>query len=462
MPQLITPNSRGGRPQPGGAQVLDVGKRPELKQALLSGRLRDLTAPFMYHDPSKEIAFILMPLELNLRDTDQQRIIGQMTQSVMRDLPENAPRGYLLQPRMFYSFQSLVEAILEKDGITPEMLKAQQARGDLIRDLMRMVDPEQRRKMLRDNDALADNAFFEMIGASIEMNLEAGREAGAQQLSDVQKMAVEETTYGKVVGRRIEALTALQKTPTREVLLEQLVASDDPITRETLVAIGRQLIDYSFFQALTTRIDAADAAEKTRLLALRKEVQDVRDRFDASQKAYLDSKAALVNDILGAKDPLALARERAGEIDDAFFALLQANIQQAQQAKDEEMAKALSAVYSIGMQIVNESQPPEMQVISALMAAKYPDETEKLLLELKASGADARLVQIMGQLAEQLAREDRTEASAALTSVMMQASRILPPYDPNKDAGNDDGGAPPPPPPAEPPPTKPLIEIARR
>ena len=107
----------GGRPQPMSAQVLDVGKRPEIKNALLSGRMTNLTAPFMYHDPAKELAFILMPLELNLRETDQQRIIGQMTQSVMRDLPETAPRGYLLQPKMFFTFQSLIEAILEKDGI---------------------------------------------------------------------------------------------------------------------------------------------------------------------------------------------------------------------------------------------------------------------------------------------------------------------------------------------------------
>lgn len=467
MPQLITPNSRGnmggGRPQPMSAQVLDVGKRPEIKNALLSGRMTNLTAPFMYHDPAKELAFILMPLELNLRETDQQRIIGQMTQSVMRDLPETAPRGYLLQPKMFFTFQSLVEAILEKDGITPEMLRAQQARADLIRDLMRAIEPESRRKILRDNDAIADVSFFELLGASIEANLDSGRKAAAQGLADLQKLAIEETTYGKRVGVRIEAMQVFQKAPTRETLLEQLSLATDVETRETLIAMGRQLVDYAFFQQLTARLDAAsDPVEKQRLVDLRKDVQDIRDRLDASQRAFLETKAALVNDILGAEDPLEHARAHEREIDDAFFSLLQANMQQAQQQGDEELFKALGTVYQIGTQIMTERQPPEVQVINALLSAKYPDETEKMLIQLKDTGADDRLTAVMGQLAEQLAQEDRSDTAARLTSIMLQAGRILPKYDPDKDPGNaaQPPGSGPTPPPE--PPKKPMFEIARR
>ena len=112
MPQLITPDGMRAQSKPQGVQVVDVGRNPEMKQMMLAGRL-PLVAPFIYHDPSKEIAYVLMPMELNLRDTDQQRVIGQFTQAIMRNLPENAPRGYLLQPKTFFTFQSLVEAILE-------------------------------------------------------------------------------------------------------------------------------------------------------------------------------------------------------------------------------------------------------------------------------------------------------------------------------------------------------------
>jgi hypothetical protein len=119
------------------------------------------------------------------------------------------------------------------------------------------------------------------------------------------------------------------------------------------------------------------------------------------------------------------------------------------------------------------------------LAAKYPDETEKLLHEVK-DIADDRLIQVMIQYADQLSQNDRTDMAAKMTQIMVQARGILPKYDPSNDpdAQSPSGGAPPPPPPAPPPggglitdlrggappppppndgePRKPLIEIARR
>ena len=65
----------GGRPQPMSAQVLDVGKRPEIKNALLSGRMTNLTAPFMYHDPAKELETVAV----NQWDEGEQRIVNDLT-----------------------------------------------------------------------------------------------------------------------------------------------------------------------------------------------------------------------------------------------------------------------------------------------------------------------------------------------------------------------------------------------
>ncbi len=457
MPQLVTPGGMRGAPrqQPMTAQVIDVGRDPALKTALLSGRLADLTAPFMYHDPAMQLALILMPMGLGMNDTEQQRIIGQFTQTVMRGLPENAPRGYLLQPRIFYGFQSLIEAILEKDGITPDMLKQQQERVDLIRDLMRATSEESLRQMARANDARIDNALFELLNASIEANLEAGREQAAQQLAGLQQVLVEETTFGKQIGARMAIVEAFQKNPTRENLVDQLIAAPDQDTREGLVTLGRQLIDYLFFQVLTSRIDAAPSEQKDALIALRKEVQDIRDRIDAASRAVMQKKAELINQIISSDKPLETARQNEQEIDELFMNLLQANVQQAQQRGDQELARALGAVQQIAMQIFTERQPPEVQLINALMSLKYPDETRKLLEQVK-DQIDDRLIPVMGQFAEQLAQQDRTELSAKLTQIMVQARAILPKFTPPPDGAQGPAAAPPPEPP------KPKIEIARR
>ena len=89
-------------------------------------------------------------------------------------------------------------------------------------------------------------------------------------------------------------------------------------------------------------------------------------------------------------------------------------------------------VYNIAMQIMTERQPPEVQLVNALLQAKYPDDTAKMLNEIK-NQVDDRLIGAMSQLADQLAQNDRTDTAAKLTQIMVQARGILPKYDPAKD-----------------------------
>jgi hypothetical protein len=360
---------------------------------------------------------------------------------------------------VFFTFQSLIEAILEKDGITPEMLREQQAKVDLLRELARASDEAALRERARENDAKIDATFFEILNASIEANVASGRENAAQQLANMQRILIEETTYGKKVGERMAMLEAFQKTPTRETLLEQLVKAPDAESREMLIALGRQLLDYAFFQQLTSRIDASDEEGKAKLIALRKEIQEVRDKVDAASRAYMEEKAGLIEAIASSKNPLETARERERDIDDAFFAVLQANLREAQQRNDEQTVRALSAINDIAMQVVAERQPPEVQMVNALLAAEYPEETKKILEELK-DVADDRLITLMIQFADQLAQADRTDLAAKLTNIMVQARGILPKYDPSRDGAPSQGESGAQPPPPEPP--KPTIEIARR
>jgi hypothetical protein len=449
MPQLITPNTlrAAGREQPL-IQVIDVGREPALKAALLSGRLTNLAAPFIYHDPAKQLALVLMPMELNLNDLEQQRVIGQLTQVVMRGLPEDAPRAYLLQPKVFFSLQSLIEAILEADGVTPEMLRAQQERVDLLRDLVRLLgDEASLRERARENDAKIDATFFEILSASLEANLASGREQAAQQLSRLNKILLEETTYGRALAKRAAAIEAFRKSPSRETLLDQLVAVEDAETRQLLITWGRQLLDYAFFQLLTSRIEAADEAGKQRLIALRKEIQETRDKIDAASRAFIESKAKLIEEIASSSSPIESARKHIDELDDAFFSVLQLNIQDAERAGDKEALAVLERVEQVVMQAIAERQPPEVQMVNMLLAAKYPEETEKLLGEWKDT-LDDRFISVLAQFADQLAQQDRTDLSAKLTKVMTQARKILPKYDPSREPNQ--------------PSPKPTIEIARR
>ena len=332
MPQLVTPGGmRGaGSAQPFRAQIIDVGREPQLKAALLSGRVEGLSAPFMYHDPAKQLAFVLMPMEMGMPDVEQQRIIGQMTQNVMRTVPQEAPKGYLLQPRTFFTFQSLVEAVLEADGISPDVLRQQQEKADLLRDFLRQSSVESVRDMIRKNDDKIDSEMFDLLSASIDANSTAGREQVMQSLMGLQQMLVDESSFGKTIGARMAVLEAFQKDPTRENLLAQMLEAPDTETRESLVAMGRQLLDYAFFQTLTQSIDGTtEEVQRNKLIGLRKEVQELRDKVDAANREYMQTKIALIQEIASSEDPLKTAHEHDAEVDDTFIAVIQANAQEA-------------------------------------------------------------------------------------------------------------------------------------
>ena len=269
-------------------------------------------------------------------EMETQRVIGQMTQSIMRGLPQEAPKAYLLQPRMFFTFQSLIEAIFEADGVTSEMLRMQQEKADLLRDFMRQGDIEAVREIVRKNDDKVDAEMFDLLAASMDANAGPGREQVLQSLMGLQQILVDETTFGKTIGARMAVLEAFQKDPTRENLLNNILGASDAETRESLVAMGRQLLDYAFFQLLTGKIDAApDQATKDNLIALRKEVQETRDKVDAASRQVMQGKVQLIQEIVSSKDPLAYAREREADIDDTFIAVIQANAQEAQKRNDK-------------------------------------------------------------------------------------------------------------------------------
>ena len=77
----------------------------------------------------------------------------------------------------------------------------------------------------------------------------------------------------------------------------------------------------------------------------------------------------VLNRVISSKDPLETARENEAEIDDMFLAVIQANAQEAQKRNDKNTLEALQAVYNIAMQIMSERQPPEVQLVNALLQA---------------------------------------------------------------------------------------------
>ncbi|HEU5013083.1 MAG TPA: CpXC domain-containing protein, partial [Roseiflexaceae bacterium] len=300
--QLACPNCR----TPLRAQIftlVDVGQQPELKNYLLSGQLNMvacpncgnvsmLAAPLIYHDPSKQLFFVHFPQQLNASTQDQEKFVGDATSLIMRSLPENMPKGYLLAPRRFLSLNSLIEAVLEADGITKEMIEAQQRRVDLIGQLAEAYEQgeEQLAQLVEQRRADIDYEFMATLTAFAEASVRSQQDESAQILIGLRDKLVELVGFDDEPGD------------------EQDVSLDDALDRLTSVpdeelelAVGelRPLIDYSFFEELTSRIDAAtqagDAETAQRLTSRRQQIVEMVERLDAQAKELFEAGANLLN-----------------------------------------------------------------------------------------------------------------------------------------------------------------------
>jgi hypothetical protein len=114
-------------------QLFDVTQDPQAKQRLLGGVSNmarcphcgyqgRLATPIVYHDNEKELLLTFFPPELNMQLNEQERLIGPLIKQVTDRLPPEKRKGYLLNPVPNLTYESMIQTILGKDGITPEML----------------------------------------------------------------------------------------------------------------------------------------------------------------------------------------------------------------------------------------------------------------------------------------------------------------------------------------------------
>ena len=268
-------------------QLFDVTQDPQAKQRLLGGVSNmarcphcgyqgRLATPVVYHDNEKELLLTFFPPELNMQLNEQERLIGPMIKQVTDRLPPEKRKGYLLKPIPNLTYESMIQTILGKDGITPEMLKEQQDRVQVIERLLQASSKDVRSEIIKQNINLFDEQFFALFSRLAQSAAGSGQEPVARAMVDLQNQLLEETDFGRnlkeSVGELEAATKALQEVGqglTREKLLDIVLESPGDARVRAYATIARGGMDYQFFQLLSERIDKATGDEKARLEALR-------------------------------------------------------------------------------------------------------------------------------------------------------------------------------------------------
>ncbi len=419
-------------------QLFDLNEDPAAKERLLSGAVNRIQCPacgyqgqmstaITYHDPEKELLFTFVPAELGLPRDEQEKLIGSLINRVVDALPQEKRKAYLFSPQTMLTYQGMIEKILEADGITKEMIEAQQKKLNLLQRLI-TISEESLPQVAEEEDDLLDSEFFALLSRLIESSLAAGDQTSAAQFSKLQENLLPVTTFGRQVQAQIGEMEAAVKSLqdageglTREKLLDIVLAAPNETRVAALVNLARQGMDYQFFQSLSERIDQADESEQARLTALREQLLELTREVDQQLEARMAQANQLLAAILQSHNVQEATAQNLQAIDQFFVEVLNAELAAARQSGDLERSGKLAQVMEVLEQA--SSPPPELEFIQELLS--QPDEAarEKLLQEKSEVVTPELLETITAVLNQAQAGEDENLVEA-MRSIHRQVLRI--------------------------------------
>lgn len=287
-----------------------------------------------------------------------------------------------------FTMQSMIERILEADGITKEMIQAQQHRMELLQRLVSGSD-DQITEIARAEDAQLDGEFFNLLNRLIETSLVSGDQASAGRLSEVQKKLIPITTYGRKIqeqGKEVEtAIQSIQKIGkelTREKLIDLVLQAPNDIQLSVMVSLTRPGMDYNFFQLLSQRIDAAQGDEQEKLNKLRAKILEMTQMIDQQVEANTNRARTLLNTILQSPNIKENTMNNLPAVDEYFIQVFNEARELARKQADLDKIARLNQIEEVLNQA--STPPQEISLIEELLDA--PDEAgmKKMLLDHKA------------------------------------------------------------------------------
>ena len=442
MPQTQIPCPQCRQPiQANVEQLFDVTNDPGAKQRLLGGVSNvahcphcgyqgRLATPVVYHDNEKELLLTFFPPELSMPLDEQEKTIGPLIKQVTDRLPSEKRKAYLFKPQANLTYESMIETILGKDGITPEMIKEQKERVTVIERLIQASGADARSEIIKQNIALIDEQFFALFSRLAQGAMGGGQEPVAQQLAEVQKQLLEETEFGRGLQETVSEMEAASKALqeagqglTREVLLDLVIEAPSDARIRAYVSMARGGMDYTFFQNLTEKLDAAKGDEKKKLEELREKLLDYINEVDRQLEERHKESRAFIDQLLAQEDIAQATRDNIQGFTQESVDLVNQMMQQASEKNDYERMGKLQKMVEVLQEA--SAPPPEVAFIEQLLEAPDDAAIEKLLKENE-DKINEDLTNTLGGLMAQLeAQGQGGEQSKELTEKLESLYKIV-------------------------------------
>jgi len=410
-------------------QLFDVTQDPQAKQRLLGGGSNmarcphcgyqgRLATPVVYHDNEKELLLTFFPPELSVPLNEQEKLIGPMIKKVTDELAPEKRKAYLLNPVPNLTYESMIKTILAKDGVTPEMLKEQQDRVQVIERLLQASSRDVRSELIKQNIKLFDEQFFALFSRLAQSAAQGGQEPVARAMVDLQNQLLEETEYGRQLKESVGELEAAQKSLqdagqglTREKLLDLIIAAPNEARVRAYVSMARGGLDYQFFQLLAEKIDMVAADEKAKLEALRERLLDLTNEMDKQIESRIKQAQEFVESLLTQDDVVKAVRENLDGFSQDAVDIINQMLRQASEKNDYARMGKLQKMVEV---LREASTPPEVAFVEQLLDAPDQVSLEKMLSDNKEVINDQFMQALIGLVAQvdQAAEQGNPEAKA--------------------------------------------------
>ncbi len=410
-------------------QLFDVTQDPQSKQRLLGGASNmarcphcgyqgRLATPIVYHDNEKELLLTFFPPELNVPLNEQEKILGPVIKKVMDALPPEKRKAYLLNPTPNLTYDSMIKVILGKDGVTPEMLKEQQDRVQVVERLLQASSPDVRSEIIKQNAKILDEQFFALFSRLAQSAAQSGQEPVARALVEVQKQLLEETEFGRQLKETVAEMEVAQKALqeagqglTREKLLDLVIEAPNEARLKAYISMARGGMDYQFFQSLTERIEKASGDERTKLEQTRDRLLELTSEIDKQLEARYKQAQEFVESLLAQEDVERAIQNNIEGITQDVVDIMSQMLRQASEKNDYVRMGKLQKMLEL---LRSASTPPEVAFVEQLLDAPDQAALEKMLEDNKAVINDQFMQALIGLVAQvdQAAEQGNPEAQA--------------------------------------------------
>jgi hypothetical protein len=396
-------------------QLFDVTQDPQAKQRLLGGVSNTarcphcgyqgrLATPIVYHDNEKELLLTFFPPELNMPLNEQEKILGPIIKQITDKLPPEKRKGYLLKPMANFTYESMIQVILGKDGITPEMLKEQQDRVAIIERLLQATSNDVRSEIIKQNIQLFDEQFFALFSRLAQSAAGSGQEPIARAMIDIQKQLLDETEFGRQLKETVSEMEAAQKSLqeagqglTREKLLDIILQSPSDARLKAYVSLARGGMDYQFFQLLTEKIEKSSGDEKAKFESMRDKLLDLTNEIDKQLEARFKQAQEFVESLLAQEDVVQAVQANLDQFTQDTVDVVNQMLRQASEKSDYIRMGKLQKMVEVLRQA---STPPEVEFIEHLLDAPDNAALEQMLSDNKDMLNDQFMQALIGLVAQ--------------------------------------------------------------